>query len=516
MRAVVAVDDRGPRVVAHAARAQEVGRERRLLHRLAPGAPRARGLENLDRPVLQEAHHRQVVRVVPVSDPHGRQPPRVLHLGIERDAVGLERQRRGVTVHVHGARVIIPQDALVSRAPRGRVVRQAPQGEDRRVGEGARVGRPAAVEAPLGVALIEVVQHPRRRHALELVQRALEHAARARVAVEHQVLAHDAARVRQAAREAARRRQEEQPRRLRAVAAQHDGPGALELLLLVLVEVRRAGHPALLVDLDPPHVAVGSHLASPGRFGHRDDGVQCGRLGAELAAEAETVAAVLARRPAVKRLGENGEGRGLRVQAQGARAALEQDARRFHRERRQGIGARARRVERPGLAGDAQLPLGLGVVGLEVAVGDRPVFEARAGDRAEAAFLDEVDLAEAPVVGGEHDAPAAYEAVVEELYLPRLCRLGLAPAEREPGRVDLEGALEQRLDLVVLELRRLDAGSLFEHDHREAGGRELLGDDPARRAGANHHEVHRAAGVEAGRRACGSHRYRPPRAASAS
>ena len=214
---------------------------------------------------------------------------------------------------------------------------------------------------------------------------------------------------------------------------------------------------------------------------------------------------MLARRPAVERLGENGKGGGLRVQAQGARAALEQDARRLHRERRQGIGPRARRVERPGLPGDAQLPLGLGVVGLEVTVGDRPVLEPRAGDRPQAALLDEVDLAEAPVVGGEHDAPAAYEAVVEELYLPRLRRLRFGPAEREPGRVVLEGALKQRLDLVVLELRRLDAGPLFEHDDREPGGRELLGDDPAGRARADHDEVHRAPGVEADRRPCRSH-----------
>src|SRR5207245_8240158 len=134
-------------------------------------------------------------------------------------------------------------------------------------------------------------------------------------------------------------------------------------LLLALVEVRRAGHPAPLVDLDPPYVAVGPHLAPPGRFGDRDDGVQRGRLGAELAAEAETVAAVLARRPAVERLGENGEGGGLRVQAQGARAALEQDARRLHRERRQGIGPGARRVERPGPPGVARLPPGLAVIG---------------------------------------------------------------------------------------------------------------------------------------------------------
>src|SRR5207253_5899472 len=213
--------------------------------------------------------------------------------------------------------------------------------------------------------------------------------------------------------------------------------------------------------LDPPYVAVGPHLAPPGRFGDRDDGVQRGRLGAELAAEAETVAAVLACGPAVERLGENGEGGGLRVQAQGARAALEQDARRLHRERRQGIGPGARRVERPRLPGDAQLPLGLGVVGLEVTVGDRPVLEPGAGDRPEATLLDEVDLAEAPVVGCEHDAAAAYEAVVQELYLPRLRRLGCAPAEREPGRVVLQGALEERLDLVVLELRRLDAGPLL-------------------------------------------------------
>src|SRR5437879_11168972 len=45
VRAVVAVHHRCARVVAHAAGAEEVGRERRLLHRLAPRAPRARGLE---------------------------------------------------------------------------------------------------------------------------------------------------------------------------------------------------------------------------------------------------------------------------------------------------------------------------------------------------------------------------------------------------------------------------------------------------------------------------------------
>src|SRR5436309_13139099 len=55
---VMAIHHRSPRVVAHPARPQQVGRESRLLYRLPPGSACAGGFEDLDRPLLQEAHHR--------------------------------------------------------------------------------------------------------------------------------------------------------------------------------------------------------------------------------------------------------------------------------------------------------------------------------------------------------------------------------------------------------------------------------------------------------------------------
>ena len=90
------------------------------------------------------------------------------------------------------------------------------------------------------------------------------------------------------------------------------------------------------------------------------------------------------------------------MQAQLARAAFEKHARRLHRQRRHRIGLRARRIEgaRAGEARHADLPFDLGVIRLEIGVGDRPVSEAGAGNRAEHAALDEVNLVKAPEVGG--------------------------------------------------------------------------------------------------------------------
>src|SRR6478736_6480913 len=79
------------------------------------------------------------------------------------------------------------------------------------------------------------------------------------------------------------------------------------------------------------------------------------------------------------------------VQAELARAALEEDARRLHRQWRHRIRLGARRIEgtRAGEARHTDLPFDLGVVRLEIGVGDRPVSEAGAGNRAEHAALDE-------------------------------------------------------------------------------------------------------------------------------
>src|SRR5690606_14305214 len=111
---------------------------------------------------------------------------------------------------------------------------------------------------------------------------------------------------------------------------------------------------------------------------------------------------------------------------------LEQHAGRLHGQRRHRVGPRAGRVERAGRAGDADLPVDLRVVRLQLRVGDGPVGEAGALDRAEPAALDEVDLVEAPVVRREVDAAATLAATEEQwrrraaLWLAGLLLLGAA------------------------------------------------------------------------------------------
>ena len=186
--------------------------------------------------------------------------------------------------------------------------------------------------------------------------------------------------------------------------------------------------PCLLVSI-ARDVAVGPHLAPAGRLRFRNDGRQRRRLRDHLAREAVAEPAVHARRPAAIRLRVDRHRRRNRMQAQLARAAFEEHAGRLHRQRRHRIGLGARRIEGAG-AGEARhadLPLDLGVVGLEIGVGDRPVSEAGAGNRAEHAALDEVDLVEAPVVGRVVQACATDRASVPEsrlelLQLRLLCR----------------------------------------------------------------------------------------------
>ena len=127
-----------------------------------------------------------------------------------------------------------------------------------------------------------------------------------------------------------------------------------------------------------PHVAVGPDFAATGGFGHRESRW---RASEDLAPNSHPNPM---QKPqcwqgsaAIVGLGQDRDRRGLGMEAQLARAPLEQHARRLHRQRGQRIGPRARRVERPRRPGNAQLPVGLRVVGLEVGIGDRPVGEAR-------------------------------------------------------------------------------------------------------------------------------------------
>ena len=184
------------------------------------------------------------------------------------------------------------------------------------------------------------------------------------------------------------------------------------------------------------------------------------------------------------------------MQPQLARAALEEHAGRLHRQRRHRIRLRARRIERAG-AGEtrhADLPLDLGVVRLEIGVGDRPVGEAGAGDRAEHAALDEVDLVKAPEVRRVVQARAADAASVPEGRL-ELLQLGfLRPASSRNVCGFLTASLVmppryQSFSSSCLKVAQREPRSLLQQHDRESCLRQLPRNHAARRAGADDDEV---------------------------
>src|SRR5690606_19091142 len=89
--AMPAVGHRGFRVVAHAARAEQVRADRLRRDRCGPCALRTGGVQQGHRVLLQEARRREVVVVIPVGDANGRASPRVLVRRVERDVVAVQR-----------------------------------------------------------------------------------------------------------------------------------------------------------------------------------------------------------------------------------------------------------------------------------------------------------------------------------------------------------------------------------------------------------------------------------------
>ncbi len=242
-----------------------------------------------------------------------------------------------------------------------------------------------------------------------------EHGVRRRTLIEHEMFAHHAARVRETVGKAAARGVEEQARRLRAVRGQDDRPGLLEVFALVAVEIVHPGGASARVGRHAIHIALRAHLAASRRLSLRNHGEQRRGLRPRLAAETHAESAVHASRAAAKRLRRNRHGRRKRMQPQLSCTALEQHARRFHRQRRHGIGLGARRIERTriGKPRHPDLPLHLGVVRLELLVGNRPVSEPGAGDGAQETSLFEVDLVKAPEVRRVVDAAAADQARIQ-------------------------------------------------------------------------------------------------------
>ena len=183
------------------------------------------------------------------------------------------------------------------------------------------------------------------------------------------------------------------------------------------------------------------------------------------------------------------------MQAQLARAPFQEHAGGLHRERRHRIRARARRIERidTSQARHADLPLDLGVVRLEIGVRDRPVIEASAGNGAEHAALDEIDLVKAPVVRRVVEARPAHCPSVPEGWLEflelSLLRGSITKCLRVPDRIVGDAAQVPVLELIVLDGPGKYAWPLFQQHHRESRPRQLARNDSASRAGTDDDEV---------------------------
>jgi len=115
-----------------------------------------------------------------------------------------------------------------------------------------------------------------------------------------------------------------------------------------------------------------------------------------------------------------------------SRCPLEDDARTFDGQWRHGIGLGARRVERTGAGkpGNADLPLNLGVIRLEVRVTNRPVDQSGSGNLTHLAALDKINLVETPEVGSEMDAAATHATTVHYALLNSSLLLRRLPESR--------------------------------------------------------------------------------------
>src|SRR5256885_14676611 len=154
-----------------------------------------------------------------------------------------------------------------------------------------------------------------------------------------------------------------------------------------------------------------------------------------------------------------------------AGGAFEDHAGGFYGQRRHGIGLRTRGIKRAGAseAGDADFPFHLGVIGLEIGIGDGPIAEVRSGDRAYFAALDEIDFVKAPEIRGEMDAGAADATSVNQSAL----RLGFFLGGLAEGTGLQLGMIGQKvfannLDFVVREIGFGEVRALLKDHDAEA------------------------------------------------
>src|SRR6267143_3064546 len=352
-----------------------------------------------------------------VGHAQSRQPPSILEVGVERKAVCFHRQRRAGRMNHHGASEIVAKGGFELLAPARRFRREAFESKKDRRAIKSRVQTATAVEADfLRVEFVEVMQDAADGEALVIIQGMVEEASGDSVAIEHQILANEAGGVGETVGKLLVGGKQEQTRGFRAVRANDDGLGSLQMSVPLPIEIESPGGAAITVQLDAMDIGIRANFTAAGAFGHTDYGSERAGLRADFAAEAPTKAAIDTSAAAGAQLRKDGHRRRERIPAKFAGRALENDARRFHRKRRHGIRLRTWRIERagPGEARYTNFPFHLRVIWLEVGVCNWPIGEAGPGNGADLAALDKIDFVEAPVIGGEVYAGAAHAAAVSD------------------------------------------------------------------------------------------------------
>src|SRR5436190_10288627 len=141
-----------------------------LLSRKTPSFLSARGLKKLvssrEHPIAQF----QIIRMILVRQAQRWQPPRILQIGVKREAVVLDRQRCSMAENLHSAVEILCQRGLEVLSPARRSGRQPAESKRYWREIEACVKSASAVEANfLWIEFVEIVQHPAHRVTLVVV-----------------------------------------------------------------------------------------------------------------------------------------------------------------------------------------------------------------------------------------------------------------------------------------------------------------------------------------------------------
>src|SRR5262249_2944550 len=114
------------------------------------------------------------------------------------------------------------------------------------------------------------MQNSANRKTFVIVEQMFEETHTPRVAIEHQVFTDETRGVCKATGKLLVGGEQEQARCLRAVRADYDGLGPLQMRVLLVVEIDSASDVARTVHFEAINVGIRANFAAPGTLSHRD------------------------------------------------------------------------------------------------------------------------------------------------------------------------------------------------------------------------------------------------------